>query len=178
MRRSFSILFLLVCSIAAGGISAAAQALPDPTLPRSTSSDKDIDEPRSIKEMLAKRRSEQEIKDHEEMLERGSEAVQISNQLEISFQKNKQITRAERQHLDDLERIVNKIRKELGGVDDETESEVTALSNIADALKSVQTNAGKLLDELKKTTRFTVSAAAIQTTNALLRTIRFLRVRR
>ena len=45
----------------------------------------------------------------------------------------------------------------------------------ADGLKALQDLTGKLLDELKKTSRFGISAAAIQSSNAVLKVVRFLR---
>ena len=44
--------------------------------------------PQNIKETLAKRRIEQDQKDHDELLKRGEEALILSEQLENSFNQN------------------------------------------------------------------------------------------
>ena len=46
----------------------------------------------------------------------------------------------------------------------------------AEAVKSLRAMTVSMYDELKKTSRFTISAAAIESTNALLRITRFLRI--
>ena len=47
--------------------------------------------------------------------------------------------------------------------------------DVVDGFKVLRSNTIKLVDELNKTTRFTISAAAIQTTNTVLRITRFLK---
>ena len=58
---------------------------------------------------------------------------------------------------------------------EEVTDEEDAPSNLQIAFKSLQSTTMKLVDELKKTTRFTVSAIAIQSSNTLLRLVRFIR---
>ena len=45
-------------------------------------------------------------------------------------------------------------------------------------LDTLKTSTAKLVDELKKTTRFSLSATAIQTSNAVLTVARFMRIRK
>jgi hypothetical protein len=44
-----------------------------------------------------------------------------------------------------------------------------------DAFKTLQASTGKLVHELKKTTRYSVSVIAIQSSNAFLKVIKFIR---
>ena len=112
------------------------------------------------------------------MLERGSEALRISEQLELSVEKTKQISRQDKDQLDNLERIVIKIRKELGGSDDDDVVEKQP-ADLADAIKYLQENAAKLVNELKKTTRFSSPRPPIQTSNAVSsRAVRSLRLKK
>ena len=119
------------------------------------------------------------------MLERGEEALKLSEELEKSVAQNSKLSSQDQSKLERLEKIVKKIRKELGGDDDggeelegklETsfgEAEDVEPLTIVSAIKKLQSGAAKLVDELKKTTRFSISAVAIQSSNALLKIVKF-----
>lgn len=145
------------------------------------SAKRDPDTPKSFREMMQKMRIDQEKKDYEEMLDRGEQAAKISEQLEQSFVKSSTLARPDREKLDDLEKLVKKIRGELGGDDDNGEDadssadDDPAPKSAADGLKALQSLTGKLVDELKKTSRFGISAVAIQSSNAVLKVVRFLK---
>lgn len=137
--------------------------------------------PKGILESLAKGRIEREKKDYEEMLERGEEAAQLSEELEQSFTNNKSLTAEDRKKLERLEKISKKIREELGGKDadnsenaDDSDSEGKAFS-FSDAFDKLKSISAKLSGELKKNSRYTVSAVAIQSSNTVLKLVRFLR---
>ena len=136
--------------------------------------------PKNIQETLAKQRIEQEKKDYDELLMRGEEALQLTQELEKSFADNNTLSATDQKKLDRLEKVVKKIRRELGGDDDDNEnSEATekAPNNLQSAFKSLQDNTVKLVNELKKSTRYTVSVVAIQSSNLLLKVVKFLRFR-
>jgi hypothetical protein len=164
---------LLLCAAAAFAQGA------DDNNPYSTK--RDPDTPKSFREMMQKMRIDQEKKDYEEMLDRGEQAAKISEQLEESFVKSSTLARTDREKLDDLEKLVKKIRGELGGDDDNGEdadspaNDDPAPKSAADGLKALQSLTGKLVDELKKTSRFGISAVAIQSSNAVLKVVRFLK---
>jgi hypothetical protein len=142
--------------------------------------DRPRDEPKSFSEMMAKHRIEQAKKDYEEMLDRAGEALRISQQIETSFDKAGSITRQDRQKLDELEKVVVRIRKELGGGEDSEDGGVDEdkPSTVKEAVRYLQSTASNLVDQLKKSTRFTISAAAIQSSNNLIRIARFLPLRK
>jgi hypothetical protein len=145
------------------------------------------DLPAGLKEMMAKQKAERDKKEHEEMLARGEEALRLANQLETSFAHNKAFSQQDRGKLESLEKVVIKIRKELGG-DDDGDGDDTSLvkpaedepkpSNMEEAFKYLQSTTVKLVDELKKTTRFSISAVAIQSSNTVLKLVRFLRIKK
>lgn len=145
-----------------------------------------IDTSRDLKAMLAKQRAERDKKDHKQMLERGEEALRLANQIEASFAERNELTREDKARLVSLQDLVEKIRKGLGGADDggitnddylEAVEEVHP-STVEEAFRYLQTTTVKLVDELKKTTRFTISAVAIQTSNNVIRLVKFLRLRK
>lgn len=135
------------------------------------------DEPKSFTELMAKQRIEQAKKDYEEMLKRADSALLLTEQLGNSYEKTGSVSR---QKLDEVEKMVVKIRKELGaeGDEDETDADGPQPSTIGDALKYLQKTTAALADQLKKSTRFTISAAAIQSSNGILKVVRFLRLRK
>ena len=131
--------------------------------------------PKSIQETLEKMRIAKDKKDHDEMVDRGDETLRILNQLEKSFEHYGKLSSEDIGRLERVEKLAKKIRDELGGHDDE-DDEGTGMPSLETAVKTLQTTAGTLYDELKKTTRFTISAAAIQSSNAVLRLARFLKI--
>ena len=136
------------------------------------------DYPTGIKESLAKQRIEREKKDFAQLLSRGEEAAKISTELEKSYAQNNQLSAEDRKKLDRLEKLVRKIRSELGGEggDDETVELDDKPLSVGNALKSLQNNTVKLVGELKKTTRYSVSVIAVESSNILLKVVRFLRL--
>lgn len=136
--------------------------------------------PKNIQESLAKQRIAREKKDYEELLQRSEEAVKLSDELEKSFADANRLSDEDQRKLDRLEKLVKKIRTELGADDDdEPKTEINAKeekpSNLQNAFKTLQTNAAQLFSEIKKSTRYSVSVISIQTSNALLRLVKFIR---
>ncbi len=140
-------------------------------------------ETKSLKDMLTKQRLIKEKKDHADLLKRGEEALVLSDQLENAFGQTNSISDQDRRKLTELEKIVTKIRNELGGdeFDDEEASNTPGEAKfftLKDAFMSLQATTEKLVGELKKTTRFSISVVAIQTSNTVLKLVRLLRLRR
>jgi hypothetical protein len=137
------------------------------------------EEAKIVKDMLAKQQSEREKKDHEELLNRAESALEISEELEKALQDGGHLNSPEEKKLVELEKIVKKIRDDLGGDDDE-EAEKEARSSLKDrndVFVALRKSTIQLVDEVKKTTRFSISAAAIQSSNTVLRLVRLLRFR-
>jgi hypothetical protein len=146
-----------------------------------------LGESMDLKAMLAKQRLERDKKDHRDMIERGEQALRLAKELEASFSENKNLSSQDKARLESLETVVEKIRKELGASDDDGYSEREGVvkpveehrpSTLEEAFKYLQTSTVQLVDELKKTTRFTISAVAIQSSNSVLRLVKFLRLRK
>ena len=135
--------------------------------------------PKNVREMLDKMKVEEEKKDYDEMIDRGDQVLKLSEEIEKSFVDSGNLSGDQRSKLDGIEKLVKKIRGELGGDDtDENDStdELDRLpSNQADAVGRLPKLASRMVDELKKTTRFSISAAAIESSNSVLRVVRFLR---
>ncbi len=140
--------------------------------------------PKGIKETLAKSRIDREKKDYEEMLQRGEETAKIGEELDKSFVQNKKLTGEDQKKLERLEKLSKKIREELGGNDSDSSAKGSVsdleddvrLSSVPDAIDKLKNVSRKLSDELKKTTRYTISAIAVQNSNALFKIVRFIRL--
>lgn len=134
------------------------------------------DYPTGVRESLARQRIEREKKDFAELLSRGEEAVKISGELENSFTQNNQLSTDDRKKLDRLEKLVKKIRNEIGGDEDDEKNALDGRPlSVGNALKALQENTIKLVGELKKTSRYSVSVIAVESSNVLLKVVRFLR---
>ena len=129
--------------------------------------------PKGIKETIAKSRIDREKKDYQELITRSEETAKLSRELEQSFTKNNQLTSDDQKKLEKLEKNLKKIRSELGAEGDDDPVSPLTISN---AFEKLQDYAAVLTDEIKKTTRYSISASAIETSNALLKIIRFIRL--
>src|SRR5687767_13069356 len=174
------LVLLLLCGVEAA--YSQADMLPDASTRSGRRSR--ADKPMGLDEMLAKQRAARDKKDHEQMLARGEQALKLATQLEASFAQNHDLSREDRARLESLEETVRKIREELGGDDDDSADvepagtvEESKPSTIEEAFKYLQSTTVKLVDELKKTTRFSISAIAIQSSNSVLKLVKFLRLR-
>jgi ElaB/YqjD/DUF883 family membrane-anchored ribosome-binding protein len=139
---------------------------------------KDEDLPKSIKENLAKGRIDKEKKDYEELVQRSEDALKLTEDLEKSFSSNNKLSSDDYKKLERLEKLVKKIRSDLGADEDEAKVEEKNLSTLESAFKSLKENTIKLVDELKKSTRYSISVIAIESSNVLLKVVKFLRFRK
>lgn len=134
---------------------------------------------KSVKEMLDKMKVEEEKKDYDQMIDRGDQVLKLSEDVQKAFSANGNLTSEQRAKLDGIEKLVKKIRGELGGDEtdenDSTDDLDLPPSDQTDAINKLPKLASRMVDELKKTTRFSISAAAIESSNAVLRAVRFLR---
>ncbi|HEX8248951.1 MAG TPA: hypothetical protein VF599_12305 [Pyrinomonadaceae bacterium] len=170
IRFSQLIFFFFVLGFAALGVSAQ---MPDAS-GRDSRSGRPEELPKALKESMQKGRIEEEKKEYEAMIKRGEEAAKLSEELSKSFEQNQALSAEDVKKLARLEKLVKKIRDDLGGEDD-SEADASKPSSLTTALKSVQENASSLLSALKKTTRLTISAVAIESSNAVLKLVRFIR---
>ena len=174
-------IFLLSGLILTGCLCCLAQTS-EPLFPKTGDNNKDDDRPKSFNETLEKLRIAKDKKDHDQMIERGEEVVKITEELEKTVDQNGRLTDKEYSKVAAVEKLVKKIRNELGGdsdgddaPDDQAELQNKGFSP-TDAVKSLVSTTATLYDELKKTTRFTISASAIQASNSVLRLARFLKI--
>lgn len=172
-RRIFSVLLLTAVS----ALAVAAQGSDDRSIfARPNENDGG---PTSLRETLYRLKVEESKKQYGEMLKRGEEAVKLAADLDRRLEENGRLTTAEYTKVAEVEKLVKKIRSELGGSDDDGEDDTDEAgqpSTTKDAVKRLRSAADALYENLKKTSRFTISATAIETTNAILRVARFLRV--
>ena len=130
--------------------------------------------PQTIKETLAKKKIEEEKKDHQKLLKRGEEAVKLSEELDKSFSQNKELSPDDKKKLKKLEKLLKKIRGDLGGGDDK-EIIKEKPSSTGEALKTLRQKTVNLFEEIKKTSRHTISAVAIKSSNFVIKIVKFLR---
>ena len=149
--------------------------MPDASSADGRSRNRPEDLPKGIKETLQKNRIEEEKKQFEEMIKRGEEAAKLSEELNGSFEQQRNLTPEDAKKLARLEKLVKKIRDDLGGEDDKENTANEPPSTLVNALKAVQENAANLLSALKKTTRLTISTVAIESSNTVLKLVRFIR---
>lgn len=179
MIYSFFRFILIFCAVSF--VAVASVQAQDASNSGARPSAEQEDLPKGIKESLVKNRIDREKKDFQEMLERADEAAKLSDELDKSFVKNNALTVEDKRKLERLEKISKKIREELGGSSDSEADDKTAvfdgfkLSSTSDAVDKLKSISAKLSEELKKTSRYTISALSIQSSNTILKIVRFIR---
>lgn len=134
--------------------------------------------PKNVQELMKKNELKQLQKDYEEMLANGEEAVRLSEELENSFKKTNKLNSSDVQKLEKIEKLLKKIRKELGGDADGEEDKTETIekpSSIKNAISTLKESAAGLYDELKRTSRYSISVVAIQSSNTLINIVRYIR---
>ena len=134
-----------------------------------------------IKKMLAKQQTEREKREYAELIERGETALKMSEQLEEAFATKDQLSDEDLKRLEQFEKIIGKIRDDLGG-DDDGETSIAIKDekppkDVREGFLYLKQSTEELLSEIKKSTRFSVSVVAIESSNALIRLARFLRLK-
>jgi len=170
MNYSFFRLIFIFLAVFSAALGVQAQSNTTDTSGKSAFDKEDL--PKNIKESLAKSRIEREKKDYDELLKRGEEALKLGEELEKSFAQNNRFSSDDQKKLDRLEKLVKKIRKELGG--DEMEEQENPSTN-QNAVKLLQSKSATLFTELKKASRHSISVLAIESSNSLIKAVRFLR---
>jgi hypothetical protein len=134
--------------------------------------------PKNVRDMLYRMESEKIKKEYDELLDRGQQAAALTEQLESSAGSAGALSSGDVKKLADLEKLIKKIRDGLGGDDDDADPAVLNAEKRAGTaanIKYLNESAEDLLQELKRSTRFSISVNAIECSNSMLRTIRLLR---
>lgn len=134
--------------------------------------------PKNVLENIKKMEAERLKKDYNEMLKNGEEAVKLSEEVELSYDKNSKFSAEDFTKLERIEKLLKKIRGEMGGDGDSDVKKDEESLSIKSAVSSLKSSVVTLYDELKKTSRFSISVVAVQSSNSLLGIVRFLRIRR
>lgn len=133
--------------------------------------------PKTVRENLAKLRIEQEKKDFEELVQRTEEALELSKQLGDSTNQS-QLSDADLKKLQRLEKLVKKIRNELGADDYDEEADETFPQTVTSAIAKLRSAASSLFDEIKSSTRYSISVAAVESSNMIMRLLKFIKIRK
>lgn len=177
-RRFFTISVLFAAILTAAlNVSAQDRRVDEtPLLPRGVRQQEDA--PQGVRDMLIRMQIEKAKKDFEERLDRAERATKLSHQIGASVEKTSKVTSEDRERIDDLEKITKDLLDDLGGDAGDLINEVTDQDTgktPAATAKQLENAVATMAAELKKTTRFTISAAAIESSGAVLRIVRVLR---
>lgn len=122
------------------------------------------------------------------MLQRGQEALELVEKLTTATEDKTVLSAQDKKNLADLEKLVARIRRDLGGSDDkqplnfpvhqgDEPEDVPDSNSLSDAIRFMKKKTVTLVDELSRSSRFSVSAVAIQSSNTIIRLTRYLRLR-
>lgn len=173
MLRFLSFFFVIFCCAAVcTDICAQADASTQSGRPSAARED---DMPEGFREGIAKQRIKAEEKEYEELIQNGEEAVKLSVEISKVYDSRKSLTAEDTKKIDRLEKVVKKIRQDLGAKDetDPDDEKPDSPLSLKSAIIEIKETTSGLLSELKKTTRHSISVVAIQTSNTLLKLVRF-----
>ncbi len=126
-------------------------------------------------ELRVKACIKQQQKEYRELLDNGEEAVKLSSEVEKAFDKAASLATEDQKKLERLEKLFKKIRNSLGGEEDDVAAEEDKPLTVKAAISRLRDKASSLLDELKKTTRYSISVIAIQSSNIVIRLVKYIR---
>lgn len=126
-------------------------------------------------EMRIKLCIKQQQKEFRELLDNGEEAARLSSELEKSFEKSSALAPEDQKKLERLEKVCKKIRNSLGGDDDDEPTPEDKPMSLKAAFSVLNEKASGLLKELKKTTRYSISVLAIQSSNTVIKLVKYIR---
>lgn len=170
LLRIIGISFLAFCS----SVLVLAQDT-KPLSPPNFEKGDDKEPAKGMRAMLYKMQIEKEKKDFQEMLDRGEQVDKLTAEVAKSVEAHGSLTEDDKRRIDDVEKLVKKIRGELGGSDDDDTDADAKPKDVVSGVKYLRDSTTKLVAELKQSSRFTVSAAAIEASNTVLKGARFLR---
>lgn len=169
------LVFLAVCAdVSAQRTGVSNSNASDASKRSSYERDKDPEMSESMIETRYRWRKRAEMKEHKENVERGDTAVKLSEELTKSFAANNRLLAADAAKLVELEKLLKKIRKNLGGDDDDKPSE-NLPATLGEALAKLSENAALLQTEMKETTMYELSAASIEKANEMLELVLLIR---
>jgi uncharacterized protein YlxW (UPF0749 family) len=178
LRKPLNILFAFIF-VCAAFLSVNAQGS-DASTSSGRPSSNELDMPESFKENLAKQRIKNEEKEYQELVQRGEEAAKLGAEISKSWETSQKFSTEDEKKLDRLEKLVKKIRTELGAEgevegEEKNKIEIEKPSTFQKVIKNIQEDAANLLSEIKKIGRHSISVIAIESSNTLLKLVRFLR---
>jgi hypothetical protein len=135
------------------------------------------DVPDLLRETLAKQRIAQQKKDHEELLAKGEEVHRLASELVANSDASLD-TAEQRKRLERLEKAIRKIRGELGAEMDDSDEEEPLPRGPRETFVAIRENAVRLTDEMKRSSRHSLSVGSIQSSNTIWRLVRSLRTKR
>jgi hypothetical protein len=117
----------------------------------------------------------QQQKEYRDLLDNGEEAVKLTTELEKAIDKTDALAADDQKKLDRLEKLFKKIRNSLGGEEDEPSVDEEKPLTLKSAVQKLSETSVRLLDELKKSTRYSISVVAIQSSNVIIRLVKYIR---
>lgn len=133
------------------------------------------DYPEQIREKLTELCIKEAKEDFQQLLDRGEEIATLTDELEISFAKNNGFTSVDREKIERVENLLKKIRKDLQADDDDDDEKESKPQSLIEAVHTLKEKTSDLFEELKKTSRYSISAVAIQSSNTILKLVRFIK---
>ncbi len=175
--KSKSISFLLIsffCVVASYSVSAQDNSDASSSTSKKTES-VGSDDP--MAEFKAKLKIREDKEQFDKLIKNSEEIAKLTEELTKTYEKNQKFSSSDLQKLGRMQKLSKKILNGLGaGEEIEAESDEKIPMNTPEAIKFLQEKTSKLIVELKKTTRYSISVVAIETSNAVIKIVNFLRL--
>lgn len=174
---NFCRILLISLFVFAASLTTLAQSSELPALGGRGNSEKDEPYPTTITENLAKMRIKAARKEFDELVQRIEETKVISDELDRSYETTQNLNPVDAKKIERLEKLLKKIRSQIGAESDNDDENEFAASNapVGSVIKNIKDDAKQLLSEIKKTGRFAISVVAIESSNSMLKLVRFIK---
>ena len=170
MKNEFLKLFLLVVAAMFLSVEINAQTGQNPN---------NRDQiPEYLRKKLVEMRIAKNKKEFNKLIERSEAVAKLGDEIHSSFEKYKTLTADDEKKLNRVAKLLKKIRRELNAKRDNKSAAEKGPKSLLDAIDNLQKNTTFLFKELKRSTRHSISVAAIQSSNAIWKLVKFIRLRK
>lgn len=134
--------------------------------------------PIGFREKLIKIRIDEDKEDFNKLISRTETVSKLSKEIHASYEKNNALTPKDWSKLKELKKLLKKIRRKLSAKNDDKKMLNRKPKSLADAINKLRESTAFLLKEIRKTNRYSISVAVIQSSNTVWKLVKFIRLKK
>lgn len=134
--------------------------------------------PIGFREKLIKIRIDEDKEDFNKLISRTETVSKLSKEIHASYERNNTLTPKDWSKLKEIKKLLKKIRRKLSAKNDGKKMLNRKPKSLADAINELRENTAFLLKEIRKTNRYSISVAVVQSSNTAWKLVKFIRLKK